>query len=79
MAPGILGIPGTAEGPCVEPCEHSDCHQTRAQAESICRFCNEPIGFDSAFYKDEDIGAAGALVHQTCARGMSREGEEDGV
>ncbi len=50
MAAGILAQPGTAFGPCVEMCEHSDCGSTRAMAEAMCMHCDEPIGYDTRFY-----------------------------
>ena len=60
MAAAILSTPGTLFGPCAEPCQHSDCSSIRMIAETLCHFCEKPIGFDTRFYKDNDY------VHATC-------------
>jgi hypothetical protein len=60
MAAGILSIPGTQFGPCADACHHSDCASTRMIAESVCRFCDKEIGFDTRFYNDN------GYVHASC-------------
>lgn len=64
MAAGALSAPGTQYGPCVEPCEHTDCASTRELAEKVCSHCEEPIGYDRNFYQD---GTWTVLTHQICA------------
>jgi len=54
MAAGYLDEPGHEYGPCVGECAHVDCAATRRTAESICRCCGEPIGYDRAFYLDPE-------------------------
>ena len=51
MAAAILAKPGTEAGPCVEPCEHTDCAATRKMAEAECVWCDEPIGYDTRLYE----------------------------
>ena len=52
MAAGVLSAPGTEFGTCAEPCLPTDCAGTRSIAETICRFCDKPIGYDRRFYND---------------------------
>jgi len=60
MAAGILPSPGEQFGPCAELCQHSDCKSTRIIAETLCRFCANPIGFNRRFYNDN------GYVHASC-------------
>lgn len=54
MAAGRLPAPGTEYGPCADACAHRDCASTRKQAESACRFCDRPIGYEVRFYVDPE-------------------------
>jgi hypothetical protein len=60
VAAGVLSKPGTEYGPCNQPCHHTDCAGTRTIAETVCRFCDKPIGYDRRFYNDE------GYVHASC-------------
>jgi hypothetical protein len=53
MAAGVLSQPGTKYGPCAEPCQHIDCAGSRTIADTVCRYCDKPIGYDRRFYNDE--------------------------
>lgn len=64
MAAGRFAEPGTDLGPCPEPCHHTDCEWIRKSAESLCRFCNKPIGYDVRFYTDPDNDKN--FVHALC-------------
>jgi len=63
MAAGVLPKPGTKAGPCKTPCKHVDCRQTRTDAASACRFCNEPIGYGRLFVRAR---LDGSLAHDIC-------------
>ena len=52
MAAGTLQKPGTTHGPCVVACQHKDCAATRAMAESVCRYCETAIGYETRFYSN---------------------------
>lgn len=72
MASGFLPTPGKVVdgepiGPCVEPCEHTDCAQTLKMAATECFFCSQPIGFETAFV-DFDVTGKGVycLCHTAC-------------
>ena len=65
MAAGILPKPGTKHGPC-KRCEHIDCRQTRRDAESLCRVCQRPIGYQTRFYRETDPPGRNNLVHAAC-------------
>jgi len=54
MGYSMLSEPGSEFGPCKDGCDHKDCVWTRKTAESICRFCNEPIGYNRGFYVDSE-------------------------
>ena len=58
---GIIGRPGTRNGPCIAKCNHKDCDASRQQAASICWLCEKPVGFDTRFY-----AADGGFVHALC-------------
>jgi len=60
MAAGILITLGGQFGPCADLCQHSDCKSTRIIAETLCRFCANPIGFNRRFYNDN------GYVHASC-------------
>jgi len=74
MAVGVLPEPGTKFGPC-QPvkggngvqlyCAHKDCAQTRKIAGSVCLLCGRAIGYETAYFRDEDN--AGRWVHAVCA------------
>lgn len=61
MAAGKIPAPGSEYGPCADPCQHIDCAQTRAMAATVCRFCGQPIGYDTRLYDVEH-----QLVHADC-------------
>lgn len=64
MAAGVLQKPGTKLGPCKsKACGHRDCAATRADAASLCRFCNEPITYGRAFVRARFDGS---LAHDVC-------------
>jgi hypothetical protein len=52
MGPSYLPKPGSTYGPCENQCNHISCRATREQAESLCRLCGEPIGYEICFYRD---------------------------
>lgn len=60
--------PGTEHGPCVEPCQHTDCATMRRDALRTCRICKLPIGYDRAihFESTELYGDEVAIVHHAC-------------
>lgn len=60
MAAGVIQKPGTEHGPC-ESCQHRDCLESRGIAATVCHFCSNPIGYDTAFYRDD-----GLFVHAVC-------------
>ena len=62
MAAGTLPAPGTEYGPCVGDCSHRDCAKTRKDAASVCPLCEEPIGYETPYYVDDDK----SLVHARC-------------
>lgn len=60
--------PGSESGPCTEACKHTDCAAIRAEAQARCRFCGEPIGFDTKFYRDPAPTKSGfSFIHFVCA------------
>lgn len=60
MASGVIQKPGTKRGPC-ESCQHRDCFESRGIAATVCHFCSKPIGYETAFYRDD-----GLYVHAVC-------------
>ncbi len=68
MAAGIMAAPGTEAGPCEGDCAHTDCATTRRWAESECRYCGEPIGYEIRFYRlpTRDGEGRSRLVHARC-------------
>jgi hypothetical protein len=71
MAAARLPKPGTEFGPCVDPCEHIDCAATRADADSLCHYCDGPIGYEERYYRDQ----SGALVHAICLEQAEQQEE----
>jgi hypothetical protein len=67
MAAGYLPEPGSEWGPCVDPCSHSDCALTRADAQRSCRICAESIGYDRGYYREGNRDTGWILVHAVCA------------
>ena len=63
MAAYALAAPGSPNGPCLDPCEHTDCDETRRMAAALCRYCSEPIGYEVRAYYDPGEGYA----HAPCA------------
>lgn len=83
MAAGSLPTPGSKYGPCAgvttlalgAPCAHRDCAETRTMADTRCRICGEPIGYETGFFCESDGGARPfILVHADC---LYREVEEE--
>jgi hypothetical protein len=64
MAASALAEPGTKFGPCRKGCAHRDCAANRATAAAECRFCSAPIGYDTAFYRDDEPRVG--WVHAVC-------------
>lgn len=64
MAYITLPRPGTEHGPCEENCGHRDCKAARKDAAKTCRICKKPIGYETAFFKDNQT--ADGLVHASC-------------
>lgn len=62
MAASVLPKPGSsASAPC-KRCEHTDCRATRAMAQTACRLCDKPIGYETRF----NSGWSGNLAHEAC-------------
>ena len=62
MAPGRIQTLGTGYGPChFEGCGHVDCIETREIARSICRYCDQSIGYERGFFK-----SGNGYVHSFC-------------
>lgn len=60
MSAGVLPVPGSKLGPCVEPCEHVDCAETRRMAATLC-MCGGEIGYETRFYQ-----RLSGLAHAAC-------------
>lgn len=62
--------PGTRQGPCDSPCQHSRCQVLRKEAQSLCPECEKPIGYQTPYrLRSPDM----ALVHILCLkRGSDR-------
>lgn len=59
--------PGAEWGPCSDAgCKHRDCAATRADAETMCARCREPIGYGVAFYRIDVTPSERGLVHARC-------------
>lgn len=64
MAPSAgIPRPGSKLGPC-RRCEHRDCQENRATAESTCPDCRKGIGYGTPYYRDPDT--VGRYVHAVC-------------
>lgn len=66
MAAGYIQPPGSEYGPCKEECRHVDCAQTRTMAESVCKYCEQIIGYERGFYNLANHGDIPVLVHSAC-------------
>jgi hypothetical protein len=67
MAAVFLSKPGEQHGPCIEACAHIDCEASRADAASVCGYCNNPIGYGVGFYNvTRAMHVVRELVHATC-------------
>lgn len=67
MAAITLPKPGTELGPCESAdCGHKDCALTREQAAAVCRYCNEPIGYDKRFYFRITGESSDNPMHEVC-------------
>jgi hypothetical protein len=64
MGANVLSKPGSINGPCESQCNHVECKATREQAQSLCRFCGQPIGYETYFHRDP--GDAKRLTHADC-------------
>ena len=62
MSASVIRSPGARHGPCLDLCIHQDCLELRAIAAAICPLCQQPIGYDNRFYRDQIHG----LVHAIC-------------
>lgn len=67
MAAGQLSKPGSEHGPCVKPCGHIDCKQTREMARSECKYCRAEIGYSRRFFILEKHMGEDVLCHEGCA------------
>jgi len=76
MAWSILDAPGTPDGPCKEPCRHLDCQANRRLAETTCRLCAKPIGYDAKFCNDP--WRLGAEIHFSCMLAESEKRKSEG-
>lgn len=45
--------PGTEQGPLHGPCSHLDCRTMRRDAEVLCPYCQQPLGFGCVMYVTE--------------------------
>lgn len=49
--------PGTILGPCRFQCNHEECVRLRLEAESICRYCKNPIGYETLFFIHDNMAS----------------------
>lgn len=63
MSWSVIQKPGSEFGPCEDECEHLDCKASRDMAETICRFCDEPIGYDRGLTREPEDER---FVHSSC-------------
>ena len=61
MAASVIPKAGSKYGHCEEGCDHIDCAEQRDMASSVCNECDEPIGYEARFYRDEY-----GLYHARC-------------
>jgi len=73
MAYSSIGKPGTEFGPCAESCNHADCNQLRVLANTPCRICGIPIGYEANFQQERDA----APVHIVCAWAESEDIDDE--
>jgi hypothetical protein len=66
MGWAILPKPGTEAGPCKNECKHRDCASSRADADSRCHHCGQPIGYGNPYYQTKAADGSGRLVHAEC-------------
>ena len=66
MAAISYAAPGTKWGPCKDACEHTDCAEARRLVAWVCRFCGNPIGYDTRCYADPEGTDKYAQVHASC-------------
>jgi hypothetical protein len=64
MGPNVLPKPGSVNGPCESLCNHVECKTTREQAGALCRFCRQPIGYETSFNRDP--WDAKRFTHASC-------------
>ena len=74
MASGTLPAPGAQYGPCLEPCGHVDCAESRRMAAEACVFCGKVIGYDTPLY-NMSPGLAHALCAEQAAERTRKETE----
>lgn len=61
---GYLAPPGHAYGPCGWRCGHMECRHQRRVAESVCRLCQNLIGYEVRFAADPNHERR--WVHRRC-------------
>lgn len=54
MASIKISKPGTEFGPCETICIHTDCAQSRKDADANCILCSKKIGYERQFYREEE-------------------------
>jgi len=64
MAAGFISSPGTEYGPCIDACDHHDCGPNRLLAAQGCAVCQEPIGYETMFYQEDNWTV---LTHERCS------------
>lgn len=62
MPAHVVPLPGEKYGPCSGTCNHPECTEMRKIAETPCKYCKEPIGYNKVFY----FLAHGELAHYSC-------------
>ena len=74
MLRAIIPYPGTAHGPCAQPCRHVECGDMRATAHKECPYCGGFLGYDvhltaTSVGWDSDGGnrrASERIAHSSC-------------
>jgi excisionase family DNA binding protein len=61
--PSNLKFPGEIGGHCESLCPHLDCISLRQIATSLCRICQERIGYERNYYAESN-----SFVHEACLR-----------
>lgn len=72
MAWSTVPAEGSQYGPCVEPCQHRDCAQHRADAQVICSYCHKAVGTDTPVYSGR-FGMIAANCGTACSTGRIRK------